>query len=271
MTDAHQTLFKGLDPLRPSETPWRFEIDPKDAAVYKGAASLMLKGRAKYVSPWEVEAQWVPYCDDPVPVYTATGRGVKPMAIALRAPCRKCVKCGQFKQMKWQERIINEVVMTEAEGRRTWFMTLTISPVHMAGIIAEAKAKFGRVTPVTIDKAAYPHVKLYLDRIRKRLKTRFRYIAVLERGEESGRSHYHLLVHETGPNPLLYRAMDQEWRSFTAVKLLSPDDAKEVRKAARYVSTYATKTLGTRIRASIAYGTRAASKKRNLFQTSTPA
>lgn len=170
------------------------------------------------------------------------------------APCRRCAKCLLFRRMRWIDRATNEIIYADAAGRRTWFVTLTISPVHMAGILSEATATFGEVTPLTIDAAAYQHVRKYLDRLRKALKTRLRYFAALERGEAHGRTHYHLLVHEVGPRPLLRRPLHDQWRSFVECHLVKADDPKDVRRVARYVAKYATKTDGVRIRASQAYG-----------------
>lgn len=215
----------------------------------------MLRGAARYVTRWQLSADRKPYCDDPKRINRATGRGVKPLEVSMWGPCRKCAKCLRFKQIRWRDRAINEIVMAHERGGRTWFVTLTISPVHMAGLIAEAKAKYGEFTPRSLDRATWPHVQKYLDRLRKRLKTRFRYFGALERGEEKGRTHYHLLIHEVGPRPLLYRPLCEEWRSFVDARVVHVDDPLAARRAARYVSKYATKTAEvSRIRASLRYG-----------------
>ena len=225
-----------------------------DNAIRLGAR-LMMTGHARYVAPYEVETTWKPHCDAPVTIQSWTGKAhPTPFGVTMAVPCRKCLRCLQIKQMRWRQRIINETLLTFQRGRRTWFGTLTISPIHMAGIIAEALEKFGDKSARSIDRCAYNHVRKYLDRVRKASKTVFRYCAVLERGEDNGRTHYHLMIHEVGPYPLLHRQLDTQWRSFTKWKLVHADEGRELAKVARYISTYATKTAETRIRASARYG-----------------
>lgn len=250
--DAHKRLsvHSGYnDPVN------RLIYEPEGDNAIRLGGRLMLTGHAKFVAPYEIETDWRPWCDDPVTVQVATGRGHKrPLVVTMEVPCRKCGKCLQFKQMRWRQRIINEALSTFEAGRRTWFGTLTFSPIHMAGIMSESVEFFREKSPRAIDRMAYQHVVKYLDRIRKALKTRFRYCAVLERGEELGRTHYHIVLHESGPHPLLHRQLDAQWRSFTKWNLIRIDEGRELAKVARYVSTYATKTAETRIRASTSYG-----------------
>jgi len=172
------------------------------------------------------------------------------------APCRKCPKCLQFRQMKWRERIINEILLTHNRGRRSWFVTLTFSPVHLAGVLAEATRLSGSSPRETrhVDKAAYRHVQGYLDRLRKASKSPFRYVAVFEQGEKTGRSHYHLVIHEGDKKPILKRTLDNLWHSHVHARLLTVDEERSISQVASYVSTYATKTQGIRIRASVSYG-----------------
>lgn len=218
------------------------------------AAKLAAKGLAVPVSKYEFVAERKPYCDNPVRVgfsKPARDAGV-PIAVSMWAPCRKCPRCLLFRQMKWRQRCINEIVHCHNSGHRQWWVTLTFSPVHLAGIIAEAVSKYGSADLKYLEKCAYKHVQLYLDRLRKAAKTRFRYLAVYERGGETGRSHYHLLLHETGPRPLLKRQIEALWRSHVHARLVHVD--KRSTGLASYISKYATKHVEVRPRASLGYG-----------------
>lgn len=100
-----------------------------------------------------------------------------------------------------------------------------------------------------IDDAAYKHVQRYFKRLRKATKASFRYIAVFELGEEHGRAHYHLLIHEIS-KPITKSAIDQQWRSIVHARLVAMD-----RKGLpAYISKYATKSLSVAVRASTYYG-----------------
>jgi hypothetical protein len=196
----------------------------------------------------EVVATHVPYCDDPVTIHRAIRAGghFRSLAVTQLGPCRKCAKCLKFRQMLWRERCLLET----AQAKRTWFVTLTFAPMHLAGVMQEA-----RLLPTTVgnrvDRAAYGHVQRYFKRLRKNApQSRFRYLAVFERGEETGRPHYHLMLHEVGARPLTRRVIDANWRSFTHAKLVN-----EARNGmASYITKYLTKDLSVRPRPSQRYG-----------------
>ena len=77
-----------------------------------------------------------PYCDNPVPLTRRTkGKADRrTMLVEQFVPCRKCAKCLQYRQMKWRQRALVEM----AYAHRTWFVTLTFDPVHLAGVLAES-------------------------------------------------------------------------------------------------------------------------------------
>jgi len=146
--------------------------------------------------------------------------------------------------MAWRERALVEM----ERAVRTWFVTLTFSPEHLAGILQEAalltrpESHDGRV-----ETAAYRHVQRYFKRLRKD-GCRFRYLAVYERGEETGRSHYHLFVHEVAP--ITKRHLERRWRSNVHARLVADDASGK----ASYLTKYATKSLDVKPRASSRYG-----------------
>ncbi len=231
-----------------------------------------LQGRSSYV------ANWSPYCDSPVQLKRRvtsrmTSDGVnmgnlkisdplQAMEVSALVPCRKCKKCLQWRQCQWRERAMQEIVL----ANRTWFVTLTFSATHLAGILMEAKSSSTR----DVESAAYAHVQRFFKRLRKGGFTAkigdtvirsitapavFRYLAIYERGEENGRSHYHLLLHETGIKPITKLQIEAQWRSFVHARLVRGD---EVGRSASYLTKYATKSFEIRPRASARYG-------KNLF------
>ncbi len=204
-------------------------------------------------------AKWTPYCDHPIQMdrYITSRQAVdnlKAMEVSMPVPCRKCAKCLQFRQMKWRERAIHEL----SQAKRTWFITLTFSPVHLAGILMEAKGSEHK----HVEAAAYPHVQRFFKRLRKGTKAialirngtppaEFRYLAIYERGEKTGRSHYHIFLHENGPYPITKVQLEDEWRSFVHARLVP---SVEGCGAASYITKYATKNFHIRPRASARYG-----------------
>ena len=221
----------------------------------KLAECIALTGGA--LSPSSFVASWEPYCDSPVRIERRiTSRearvhrkigmvtivdGVRALEVAALVPCRKCAKCLQWRQMKWRERAIFEL----ARAKRTWFVTLTFSPIHLAGILMEAKGPDHK----HVERAAYPHVQRFLKRIRK--SHEFRYLAIYERGSLNGRSHYHLFLHEIGSKPITKATLEAQWRSFVHARLVS---CKEDSGKASYLTKYATKHFDIRPRASARYG-----------------
>lgn len=218
-------------------------------------------GATRYVIPEK------PYCDSPVFVERyEKGEGSDRPGISLEmyAPCRRCDKCRLFRALSWRERMDVEIQRFHDLGLRTWFVTLTFSPMHLAGVIMEAQRAMERKgREPAIEAASYRHVKLWLKRLRK-LNAQFRFVAVPEYGEARGRLHWHLLMHEVVPGSLTKRLLDSQWRSFTKVRVVkagvfdkkAPRAAEKVysgQAVCRYLTKYLTKSSG-RISASISYG-----------------
>lgn len=188
----------------------------------------------------------MPYCDSPVPLerYERGEGSHRPGAyVLLHGPCRKCEKCRLFNRLQWRDRIRHEL----EQCQRSWFVTLTFEPGHLAGIIAESQKLHRATEQERVEVAAYAHVQQYLKRIRK-TGGRFRYFATAEYGSDNGRLHYHLLMHEQVLGSLTYRVLDTKWRSFVQANLV-----RSSRGAAGYVSKYLTKAI-SKPRASVRYG-----------------
>ena len=67
-------------------------------------------------------------------------------------------------------------------------------------------------------------------------------------GEENGRLHYHLIIHEKVFGSVLHRQLNQKWRSHVSASLV-----KNARGSGTYLSKYLTKSF-SRVRASAQYG-----------------
>jgi len=228
---------------------------PADRAAIKLAQKLALRG-VQRVGGW-YHASWDPYCDDPpTVVYQVNSRSQvrMPVGTSFKVPCRKCDKCRLFRRMRWRHRIINEIVKTDDLRGRSWFITLTFSPVHLAGVRSEAARRERRGTDAAkaLDMAAYAHVSGYLKRLRAVSKAKFRFVAVPEFGERFGRLHYHLIVHEIR-GVVTSRMIETRWRSHVHARLVRADGERGIVGAASYLSKYVAKDFG-RVRASTAYG-----------------
>lgn len=167
--------------------------------------------------------------------------------------------------MQWRERIQREI----DAHTYSYFVTLTFSPAHLAGVLAEALKRREPTRRARIEGAAYRHVSLWLKRLRKgrkaavarkqatetqgRLRRRFdpircRFFAAHEYGEELGRLHYHLIVHTDRWVPV--DVLTDEWRSRADASLVRSRDG-----CASYVSKYLTKaSVPARPRSSLGYG-----------------
>ncbi len=224
------------------------------------AVKIALRGGQKGASTFV--ADWEPYCENPVTINrritsreavpqikiggTTLQRSLSAMEVTAAVPCRRCPGCLRWRQMKWRERAMIEINRANSSGNRTWFVTLTFAPQHLAGILLAAKSAEMK----DIEKAAYLHVQLYLRRLRHH-SHEFRYLAVYERGEVTGRSHYHLFLHETGAKPITKVWIERMWRSHVHARLVSCDDGG---RTASYLTKYTTKSFDIRPRASARYG-----------------
>lgn len=245
-------------------------VDPysvSDHAARRLAAKLALAGatvRGSHAP--SVSANWVPWCDEPVEVvrrvrssHGQIENGVRKdrraLEVSMRVPCRKCARCMKFRRLRWRQRMINELLMADDAGRRSWMVTLTFDPLHLAGVRSEA-VKFvrgGKPDIEALEMAAYGHVQKWLKRVRKQSRARFRYVAVCEFGDLNGRIHFHLLLHEVH-GLVLYQHLKRTWRSRVAeAHLVDCSGERGVLGAASYVSKYLTKAL-QRPRASASYG-----------------
>lgn len=141
-------------------------------------------------------------------------------SITIYVPCRKCAKCLRKRANRWAARMHREI---EAHPR-TWVVRLSY-----------------KSEPTGL--APYKDVQDWLKRLRKLHD--FRFCAVLEKGEQFGRQHWHVLIH--GGPKLLKKHVRSRWgHGHTHAKLAD-------RGAPRYLTKYVAKGL-LRVRASLRYG-----------------
>lgn len=204
--------------------------------------------------------------------------------------CRKCVWCLKRRQALWARRSAVELTRSP----RTWFVTLTLSPVNHAKMLAYAISN-GRTADTKDATYAARHwaigreITNYLKRIRKTggsdgRTVAFRYAVVAEEHTGSRRSrpgiqsvkgmpHYHLFVHEYGDQPLRLSQVlkpdgsvrrDKYGRAYWEGSLseqwklgfatIKQVDTSTLGAAANYVAGYLSKDARARVRASVRYG-----------------
>lgn len=185
--------------------------------------------------------------------------GKMTMSITLITPCRKCDMCRKARSFLWQVRTIQEL----KAAPRTWFGTLTMSPVAQFRMLSQARheahtraikweelsydERFRRVANTSLKE-----VTKYIKRVRKNSGVPLRYICVTEQ-HKTGLPHFHLLIHEVELRPVTHKILSQAWvLGFEKWRLV--DLSIEPKRSARYICKYLTKDALTRIRASQHYG-----------------
>jgi hypothetical protein len=192
----------------------------------------------------------------------------KPLEITIKVPCKRCIRCTAKRKAMWAARAIAEHRLAIGMGCRTWFATLTCSPVYLHNRRSMLRLKWamkgsdfdamsqGRQF-IELDRVIYRDISKYLKRLRKgRIGERlcppaeFSFMCVTE-AHQSGEPHYHMLIHER----YAFEAIRQDaliganWKGgFTYFKLVSDDP-----QHAAYCCKYLAKSQA-RVRASINYG-----------------
>lgn len=191
------------------------------------------------------------------PDVVTVGLGIEklaPLFVDLQVPCRKCPVCLEHRRRLWTARGIDEV----RASSRTWFGTLTIAPEtrFRCGLIARSEAAtrgkdYGLLSASeqfkAIERVTSREVTLWLKRVRKNSKAKFRYLLVSE-AHKDGFPHYHVLVQEHG-SEVSKRVLETAWRyGFSQFRLVDGEGP------VGYVSKYLAKSALTRVRASQRYG-----------------
>lgn len=177
------------------------------------------------------------------------------LCVELHTRCRKCANCRRQRALLWRSRAEWETTLAP----RTWFGTLTVRPEEHyraqcavtayleARAIPTGEVSGDRLFQLVAQREA-TEITLMLKRLRK-AGIEFRYLVVTE-AHKSGYPHFHMLLHEVR-EPVRYRALEKAWPlGFSKWRLVA--DLKE----ARYLSKYLSKDARSRVRASLAYGSR---------------
>lgn len=178
------------------------------------------------------------------------------ITLRMEVMCRKCENCLERKRRQWAARALAET----RTATRTWLVTLTLSPTAHYTMWSRATAHLAK-NGIAIE--SLPHseqfaerhsqisreLTLWLKRVRKESKTKFRYLLVCE-AHASGLPHYHALVHEVAPQDrVTKRTLQAQWYlGFSQVKLVTSP------VAATYVCKYLAKSTLAKVRASVRYG-----------------
>lgn len=203
-------------------------------------------------------------CEEPLGFWWESRRGTANRCEArLVVRCRACEGCVAMRRREWIARALRELATTEANGRRSWFVTLTLDPRwrHRLTVLAQAGGAPWSERPEGEDALSRARrailgdwIALYVKRLRDVSAARFRYLAALETHTD-GEFHVHLLVHED-LGEVSERAMRNAWKpsGFAQAKLVRATGGG-FRRSASYVAKYMGKQSGfPRQRASLGYG-----------------
>lgn len=209
-----------------------------------------------------------------------------PLTLVMQLRCRCCPWCVRAKRAEWARRAESE----HQAAVRTWFTTLTIDPATAHQCLTRARLR-SRRRGVDFDTLAHVEqralmrdqlsdlVTKYLKLLRKGYSVpqrdgpakaipgaRFRYICAFEFGDQNGRVHAHLLLHEADASrPLRKARLEQRSRhhpfgawhhGYVMPRLVGLD--LEEKRAIRYVAKYLAYGPAGRVRASLRYGKREA-------------
>lgn len=175
--------------------------------------------------------------------------------VDLAVRCRRCPQCLKARAYHWTERAAVEC----ARSTRTWFGTLTLRPEVHFRCLAEAKLRLvSRCNDMNMEsdeafseicRPVLAEYTRFLKRVRKHAPG-LRHLCVVEK-HKSGLPHLHFLLHETSSS-VTHRQLTAAWTwGFSKFKLVPVNEQSSV---ARYACKYLAKSMLSRIRASLGYG-----------------
>ena len=151
-------------------------------------------------------------------------------------PCGKCMPCLVTRKQEWTCRLILEQRLWPL----TYFVTLTYSEMDL---------------PESGD-LEFQDLRDFWKRFRENTKSRFKYFAAGEYGDEKGRPHYHLLVftdrefvirtrkNKKGKDVICDSDFHKAWYSNSFVDVVPILGNKSARNIAGYIAGYCLKKLG---------------------------
>lgn len=120
-------------------------------------------------------------------------------------PCGKCIQCRLSYSRQWAFRCLEEVKKMEKEGRKSFFLTLTIDDDHLKKITTVDRFSGAICKDVAVlDKR---DLTLFWKRARK-VYGHFRYMACGEYGDRSFRPHYHAICFGLALDDLVFYKYD---------------------------------------------------------------
>ena len=181
------------------------------------------------------------------------------LCVYVEGRCRKCSRCLRQRARQWSARCLAETQWAS----RTWFGTLTLNPNARAIARLEAQRRatasgstFEALSPSAqfreICAAIGPALTKWIKRVRKVSGARLRYCLVSE-PHADGVPYWHILLHEV-TGEVRKSTLQAHWAQmgFSKFKLVAADQTS---RPAHYVAKYISKFQGTRVRASLNYGT----------------
>lgn len=113
----------------------------------------------------------------------------------IQVPCGKCANCIKNKRQQWSIRLLIETRNYE----QCCFITLTIAPKYYKKVFSDPKK----------------YLKLYIDRLRKRIGYRPKYFIIPEIGTDqnySNRLHFHGIIFDTPQSKIPYKVIRDSWQ-----------------------------------------------------------
>lgn len=144
-----------------------------------GLANCIAFHKSNYFTAW----------GDPLPHYE-----YYPPDYELKVPCGKCAECQKNRRLQWSVRLLVECRQYE----HNTFITLTLAPKFYKWALKNPKEP----------------LKLYIDRLRKKIGFRPKYFIVPEIGQDqkySQRLHYHGIIFGTTPDKIPYLVLKSCW------------------------------------------------------------
>lgn len=117
-----------------------------------------------------------------------------PIDYSITVPCGHCVGCQKTIRYAWTGRIHSEILASYKQGYIPLFITLTFRPERYKSDTVYQLAEFRK----------------YIDKLRKRVGTKFRYVVVTDLSEKA-RVHLHAIVFNYSRNMIEYSPLHQAW------------------------------------------------------------
>lgn len=193
--------------------------------------------------------------------------------VRMDVRCRRCSACLRARTNYWGFAALHQTELTQAQGLRTWFGTLTLTPAWQEEILWLARENSDEPNALwweepkceerfrLVREVLLKEVQKYWKRLRKAGHA-FNYLVVFER-HKSGLPHMHFLLHEKKA-PVRKKDLQIQWHlGFSNCTIVGGKSSRSAapERAAWYVVKYLSKSSQSRQLASAGYRP----KKRSLI------